>query len=128
MHKGGFRENVPASGIPELGQIMIRFSHDQRLPSPEHADTLSLNALRSLVTGLVDRVEVLSAEVKELLEKSAVFREENEILRLENARLKVDNQMLRDETPASKICRLDHRFARPAWTRQRKPCPPTDRG
>lgn len=67
------------------------------LPSSEHADTLSLKALRSLVTGLVDRVEVLSAEVKELREENAVLREENEILRLDNARLKVDNQMLRDE-------------------------------
>ncbi|MBA8840584.1 cell division protein ZapB [Ochrobactrum sp. RH2CCR150] len=101
----------------------------KRRPSPKHADTLSLKALRGLVTGLVDRVEVLSAEVKDLREKNAVLREENEILRLENARLKVDNQMLRDErSPASKICRLDHRFARPAWTRQRTPCPQTDRG
>jgi regulator of replication initiation timing len=83
----------------------------KRRPSPEHANTLSLKALRGLVTGLVDRVEVLSAEVKELREKNAVLCEENEILRL-----------------ASKICRLDHRFARPAWTRQRTPCPPTDRG
>lgn len=69
----------------------------KRRPSPEHANTLSLKALRGLVTGLVDRVEVLSAEVKELREKNAVLREENEILRLENARLKVDHQMLRDE-------------------------------
>lgn len=69
----------------------------KRLPSPEHADTLSLKALRSLVTGLVDRVEVLSAEIKELREENAVLRDKNEILRLDNARLKVDNQMLRDE-------------------------------
>ncbi|MDH7785668.1 FtsZ-binding cell division protein ZapB [Ochrobactrum sp. 19YEA23] len=69
----------------------------KRRPSAEHADTLSLKALRGLVTGPVDRVEVLSAEVKDLREKNAVLREENEILRLENARLKVDNQMLRDE-------------------------------
>lgn len=31
----------------------------KRLPSAEHADTLSLKALRSLVSGLVDREEIL---------------------------------------------------------------------
>jgi hypothetical protein len=100
----------------------------KRRPSPEHANTLSLKALRGLVTGLVDRVEVLSAEVKELREKNAVLCEENEILRLENARLKSITRCCVMRSPASKICRLDHRFARPAWTRQRTPCPPTDRG
>ncbi len=69
----------------------------KRLPSPEHADTLSLNALRSLVTGLVDQVTALSAEVKELRAENADLREENAELRLENTRLKVDNQLLRDE-------------------------------
>lgn len=69
----------------------------RRLPSPEHADTLSLKALRSLVTGLVDRVEGLSTEVKDLREENAALREDSETLRLENARLKVDNQLLRDE-------------------------------
>ena len=49
------------------------------------------------MTGLVDRVEVLSAEVNELRAENAALREENETLRLENTRLKVDNQMLRDE-------------------------------
>lgn len=69
----------------------------RRLPSPEHADTLSLKALRSLVTGLVDRVEGLSTEVKDLREENAALREDSETLRLENARLKVDNQLLRAE-------------------------------
>ncbi|WP_107027327.1 hypothetical protein [Ensifer sp. NM-2] len=39
----------------------------KRLASPEHADTLSLKALRNLVTVLVDQVSKLSAEVTTLL-------------------------------------------------------------
>lgn len=36
---------------------MIPFVHGQkRLASPEHADTLSLKALREFVTGVVDEV------------------------------------------------------------------------
>jgi regulator of replication initiation timing len=82
----------------------------KRLPSPEHADTLSLKALRSLVTGLADRVEVLSAEVTELRAANASLREDNDTLRLENTRLKVDNQLLRDE-----IARLKNRPPRPPF-------------
>ncbi|MCY1740667.1 cell division protein ZapB [Ensifer sp. SL37] len=69
----------------------------KRLPSPEHADTLSLNALRSLVTGLVSEVRELSAEVTKLRAENAELREENAALRQENTRLKVENQLLRDE-------------------------------
>jgi len=82
----------------------------KRLPSPEHADTLSLNALRSLVTGLVDQVSALSAEVKELRAENAALREENAELHLENTRLKVDNQLLRDE-----IARLKNLPPRPPF-------------
>ncbi|WP_225040471.1 cell division protein ZapB (plasmid) [Rhizobium sp. T1470] len=91
----------------------------KRLRSSEHADTLSLNALRSLVAGLVDQVTALSAEVKELRIENAARREENAELRLENTRLKVDNQLLRDEIARIRTCRHARPFARPAWRRQR---------
>ncbi|MGO4623653.1 hypothetical protein AB4Z34_15530 [Ensifer sp. 2YAB10] len=69
----------------------------KRLPSAEHADTLSLNALRSLVTGLVSEVRELSAEVTKLRPENAEFRQENAALRQENTRTKVEKQLLRDE-------------------------------
>lgn len=82
----------------------------KRLPSPEHADTLSLNALRSLVTGLVSEVRELSAEVTKLRAENAELREENAALRQENTRVKVDNQLLRDE-----IARLKNLPPRPPF-------------
>ena len=82
----------------------------KRLPSPEHADTLSLKALRSLVTGLADRVEILSAEVNELRAENAALREDNDTLRLDNTRLKLDNQLLRDE-----VARLKNLPPRPPF-------------
>ncbi|KRD56754.1 transposase [Ensifer sp. Root278] len=82
----------------------------KRLPSPEHADTLSLNALRSLVTGLVSEVRELSAEVTKLRAENAELREENAALRQENIRLKVENQLLRDE-----VARLKNLPPRPPF-------------
>jgi hypothetical protein len=82
----------------------------RRLPSPEHADTLSLHALRGLVSGLVDQVNALASEVRELRAENAALREENEQLRLENTRLKVDNQLLHDE-----IARLKNLPPRPPF-------------
>ncbi len=82
----------------------------KRLASPEHADTLSLKALRELVTGLVDEVRQLSAEVTTLRAENAALREDNATLRLENTRLKVDNQLLRDE-----IARLKNLPPRPPF-------------
>nr|WP_040674949.1 cell division protein ZapB [Rhizobium grahamii] len=89
------------------------------LPSSEPADTLSLNALRSMVAGLIDQVAALSAEVKKLREENATLREENAELRLENTRLKVDNQLLRDEIARLRNLRHARPFALPAWRRQR---------
>src|SRR5690606_26478235 len=69
----------------------------KRLPSPEHADTLSLDALRRLVTGLVEKAEVAETRLVKLEAENAALREENAALRLDNTRLKVENQLLRDE-------------------------------
>lgn len=69
----------------------------KRLPSPEHADTLSLNALRGLVTGLLERSQQTEARLAKLEAETVQLREENAALRLENTRLKVENQLLRDE-------------------------------
>ncbi|MCW1411060.1 transposase [Rhizobium sp. 1AS11] len=82
----------------------------RRLPSPEHADTLSLNALRSLVTGLLDRSQQAEARLEKLEAETAQLREENAALRLENTRLKVENQLLRDE-----IARLKNLPPRPPF-------------
>ena len=38
----------------------------RRLPAPEHADTLSLKALRSLVTGLLERSQQAEARLEKL--------------------------------------------------------------
>lgn len=58
----------------------------KRLASPEYADTLSLKALRELVTGLVDEVRELSTEVRNLRVENAALREDNEALRQQSAR------------------------------------------
>ncbi|MGR9411934.1 hypothetical protein [Rhizobium anhuiense] len=63
----------------------------------EHADTLSLKALRELVTGLVARADRAEIRIEALEADNRKLREENDLLRVENTRLKVDNQLLRDE-------------------------------
>ncbi|MGO8373287.1 transposase [Rhizobium ruizarguesonis] len=82
----------------------------KRLPSPEHADTLSLNALRGLVTGLLERAQQAEARLGKLEAETIQLREENAALRLENTRLKVENQLLRDE-----IARLKNLPPRPPF-------------
>jgi hypothetical protein len=82
----------------------------KRLPSPEHADTLSLNALRSLVTGLLERSQLAEARLEKLEGETVQLREENATLHLENTRLKLDNQLLRD-----KIARLNNLPPRPPF-------------
>ena len=82
----------------------------KRLPSPDHADTLSLNALRDLVTGLVEEVAALKIEVEGLRGENHTLREENAALHLANTRLKVDGQLLRDE-----IARLKNLPPRPPF-------------
>lgn len=82
----------------------------KRLPSPDHADTLSLNALRDLVTGLVEEVAALKIEVEELRGENHTLGEENAALHLENTRLKVDGQLLCDE-----IARLKNLPPRPPF-------------
>ena len=82
----------------------------KRLPSPEHADTLSLDALRRLVTGLVEKAEVAETRLVKLEAENAALREENAALRLDNTRLKVENQLLRDE-----IARLKNLPPRPPF-------------
>lgn len=81
-----------------------------RLPSPEHADTLSLNALRGLVSGLLERSRRAEARLEKLEADNIQLREENATLRLENTRLKVENQLLRDE-----IARLKNLSPRPPF-------------
>ncbi|MFD1199938.1 transposase, partial [Brucella gallinifaecis] len=80
------------------------------LPSPKHADTLSLNALRSLVTGLVEKAERAEARLERLEAENAALRKENAEFRLENTSLKVENQLLRDE-----IARLKNLPPRPPF-------------
>lgn len=69
----------------------------RRLPSPEHADTFSLNALCSLVTGLLERAGQAEARLEKLETENKQLRADNAELRLENTWLKVENQLLRDE-------------------------------
>ncbi len=64
-------------------------------PPPEHSETLSLKALRELVTGLVDVVGKLFSRGHD--HSRAAPREDSATLWLENTWLKVDNQLLRDE-------------------------------
>ena len=80
------------------------------LPSTEHVDTLSLVALRKLVSGLVESVEAAQVRLEQLETENKFLRQENAELRLENTRLKVDNQLLRDE-----IARLKNLPPRPPF-------------
>ncbi|MFK3781802.1 transposase [Agrobacterium sp. NPDC089420] len=82
----------------------------RRLPMSEHADTLSLKALRELVTGLVGRADRADARIEKLEAENQRLRDENDQLRLENTRLKIDNQLLRDE-----IARLKNLPPRPPF-------------
>ena len=82
----------------------------RRLPMVEHADTLSLKALRELVTGLVERADLADARIEKLEAENQRLRDENDQLRLENTRLKIDNQLLRDE-----IARLKNLPPRPPF-------------
>ena len=69
----------------------------KRHPSPEHADTLSLNALRGLVTDLLGRSQKAEGRLAKLEVETIQLREANAVLGLENGPLKVENQVLRDE-------------------------------
>jgi hypothetical protein len=82
----------------------------RRLPMVEHADTLSLKALRELVTGLVARADRADIRIEKLEAENQKLRDENDQLRIENTRLKVDNQLLRDE-----IARLKNLPPRPPF-------------
>lgn len=82
----------------------------RRLPMAEHADTLSLKALRELVTGLVERADRADARIEKLEAENQRLRDENDQLRIENTRLKVDNQLLREE-----IARLKNLPPRPPF-------------
>lgn len=82
----------------------------RRLPMAEHADTLSLKALRELVTGLVERADRAEFRIEKLEADNRKLREDNDLLRVENTRLKVDNQLLRDE-----IARLKNLPPRPPF-------------
>ncbi|MBB4252697.1 transposase [Rhizobium sp. BK008] len=82
----------------------------RRLPMAEHADTLSLKALRELMTGLVERADRAEIRIEKLEADNRKLREDNDLLRVENTRLKVDNQLLRDE-----IARLKNLPPRPPF-------------
>lgn len=82
----------------------------RRLHMAEHADTLSLKALRELVTGLVERADRADIRIGALETENQKLRADNDQLRLENTRLKVDNQLLRDE-----IARLKNLPPRPPF-------------
>ena len=69
----------------------------RRLPIAEHADTLSMKALRERVTGLVERADRADARIEKLETENQRLSDENDQFRLENTRLKIDNQLLRDE-------------------------------
>ena len=82
----------------------------RRLPMVEHADTLSLKALRALVTGLVQRAYLADIRIEKLDAENQKLCAENDQLRIENTRLKVDNQLLCDE-----IARLKNLPPRPPF-------------
>ena len=82
----------------------------RRLPMAEHADTLSLKALRALVTGLVERADRADIRIEKLEAENQRLRDDNDQLRIDNTRLKVDNQLLRDE-----IARLKNLPPRPPF-------------
>jgi regulator of replication initiation timing len=86
----------------------------KRPPSPEHADTLSLTALRSLVTGLVERSQQAEARLATLEAETVRLGEDNAALRLENTRLKGEDQLLRRNRPAEKPAAASAVFALPA--------------
>lgn len=68
-----------------------------KLPRVESIETLSLSAMRKLVTGLVGKAHETNAEIAKLRVETPRLREDNEKLRLDNDRLRLENQMLRDE-------------------------------
>lgn len=76
----------------------------------EHADTLSLKALRQLVTGLVKRADQADIRIEKLEAENQKLRDESDQLKIENTRLKIDNQLLRDE-----IARLKNLPPRPPF-------------
>jgi hypothetical protein len=80
------------------------------LPSVEHVETLSLVAMRRLVSGLVEELHMLKAEVATLRSENAALREDNAQLRLDNDRLRIADQRLRDE-----IARLKNLPPRPTF-------------
>lgn len=82
----------------------------RRLPMVEHADTLSLKALRQLVTGLVTRADQADIRIENLEAENQKLRDESDQLKIENTRLKIDNQLLRDE-----IARLKNLPPRPPF-------------
>jgi regulator of replication initiation timing len=69
----------------------------RRLACSEHVDTLTVNALRGLVTALLKRSQQADAPLERLEVDNADLREENAALRLENTHLKLANQLVRDE-------------------------------
>lgn len=75
------------------------------LPSPKLAETPSLNALRSLVTDLVEKAECAEARLENLEAENAALRKENAEFRLENTQLKVKNQLLGDQIARLKTLR-----------------------
>ncbi|MGO4441166.1 hypothetical protein AB4048_26065 [Rhizobium sp. RAF56] len=91
----------------------------RRLPS--HADTLSVNALRSLVTGLLERSQQAEARLDKLEADSIQLQEENAALHLENTRLRLENQLLRDEIARLKNLPPRPPFGPPAWRGRRMP-------
>ncbi len=91
----------------------------RRLPMVEHADTLSLKALRELVTGLVERADRAVRRIEKLEAENQRLRDENDQLRLENTRLKIDNQLLRDEIARLKNLPPARPSDRRAWKKQR---------
>lgn len=93
------------------------------LPSTEHVDTLSLVALRKLVSGLVESVQAAQVRLEQLETENKFLRQENAELRLENTRLKVDNQFLRDEIARLKNLPPRPPFRRPALKRQQSQRP-----
>lgn len=82
----------------------------RRLPMVEHADTLSLKALRELVTGPVERADRADIRIEKLEAENQKLLDESEQLRIDNTRLKVNNQLLRDE-----IARLKNLPPRPPF-------------
>nr|WP_245279854.1 hypothetical protein [Rhizobium leguminosarum] len=104
------------SDLTEPSRFLFFVNHDslpltkRRLPMAEHADTLSLKALRELVTGLVERADRAEIRTEKLEAYNRKLREDSDLLRVENTRLKVDNQLLRDE-----IARLKNLPPRPPF-------------